>query len=578
MESVTWKIGGEAGFGIMASGIMLCRTFSRLGYHVFSTNEYPSLIRGGHNLVTVRIATTKFEALNKDIHILVALNKETVDLHKNELSADDLVIFDPKDNEWKPTDFSVPVKLIPVPLSKILTDNKGEPVMRNTIALGVTVALLGVEFGSLEQVIRDQFKKKSAEIIDHNIAIAKAGYDEIKNNFAGQTSKHLDKMTSKEPLMVLNASEAVGLGAVRAGMKFAAIYPMTPINSVITFLADHAKDLKLVYKQPEDEIAGINMAIGAAIGGVRSMVATSGGGFALMVEGLSLAGILEAPIVIDMGMRPGPATGMPTWTGQGELQFLIHAGHGEFGRIVLAPGDAAEAYELTVDAFNLADKYQVPVFVVTDKYINESQWCVPKSVFAKEVVINRGKIVAEGDLPADGSFKRYSEQAEDGVSSRSLPGMKGGFYIANSYEHDELGYTTELADVATAMTAKRMKKMNAMEQDVRPPTTYGDSDAEITFVAWGSMKGPILEAMKLLATKGKKSRLVHFTWLFPFPTEEVTKLLSPVTRLIDVELNATGQLASLIREHTGISITEKLLQSNGRVPYPEEIVEKVLQK
>lgn len=559
----------------MASGTMLCRVFSRLGYHVFSTNEYPSLIRGGHNLVTVRIATTKFEALDKDIHILVALNKETIDLHKNELAADDFVVYDPKDYEWKASDFSAPVKLLSIPLNKILTDSKGEPVMRNTIALGVTVALLGAEFASLEQVIRDQFKKKSAEVIEGNVAIAKAGFDEIKTNFAGETSKFLDKAEQKEPLMVLNASEAVGLGAVRAGMKFAAIYPMTPINSVITFLADHAKDLKLVYKQPEDEIAGITMAIGASLGGVRSMVATSGGGFALMVEGLSLAGILETPLVIDMGMRPGPATGMPTWTGQGELQFLIHAGHGEFPRIVLAPGDAQEAYELTIDAFNLADKYQVPVFVVTDKYINESQWCVPKSVFTKDVVIDRGKLVDQKDLPADHSFKRYDETVADGISPRSLPGMKGGFYIANSYEHDGQGFTTELADVAQIMSHKRMKKLQAMTKDVRPPTVYGDSDAQVTFVAWGSMKGPILEAMKLLSEKGMKNRFVHFTWLYPFPTEEVTKLLSPVTRLIDVELNSTGQLASLIREYTGISITEKILQTNGRVLYPEEIVEKV---
>lgn len=573
IQSVTWKIGGEAGFGIMSSGTMLCRAFSRAGYHVFATNEYPSLIRGGHNLVTVRIGAVPFEALNKDLHILVALNKETVDLHKSELNENAVVVFDPKDYEWKPTDFPKPIVLLPVSINEIVSSHSGQPVMRNTVALGATVSLLGADFSKLEAVIHDQFEKKGKEVIDSNLAIAKAGFDAVGNH----SSMHLDTIEPKEPLMVLNASEAVGIGAVRAGMKFAAIYPMTPINSVITFLADHAKELKLVYKQPEDEIAGINMAIGASLGGVRSMVATSGGGFALMVEGLSLAGILEVPLVIDMGMRPGPATGMPTWTGQGELQFLIHAGHGEFARIILAPGDVGEAYQMTVDAFHLADKYQVPVFVVTDKYLNESQWCVPKSVFAKDVVIDRGKLIAEGDLPTDGSFQRYSEKVEDGVSPRSLPGMKAGFYIANSYEHDEVGFTTELADVATAQTQKRMKKLQAMKPDIRPPTLYGDSDAEMTFVAWGSMKGPILEAMKLLSAAGKKSRFVHFTWLYPFPTEEVTKLLSPVTRLIDVELNATGQLAALIREHTGISITEKILQNNGRVLFPEEIVEKVLQ-
>ncbi len=576
LESVTWKIGGEAGFGIMSSGTMLCRTFSRLGYQVFATNEYPSLIRGGHNLVTVRIATQPFESLNKDVHVLIALNKQTIELHKDELSPGAIIVFDPKDYEWKQTEFTKEVKLVPVPLADIVREQKGDPVMRNTVALGATVALLGIDFSALESVIRDQFKRKSQEVIDNNLTIAKAGFDAIKTQFANESSVNLGKATQKEQQMIINGSEAVGVGAVRAGLKFAAIYPMTPINSVITFLADHAKELSLVYKQPEDEIAGINMAIGASVGGVRSMVATSGGGFALMVEGLSLAGMIETPLVIDLGMRPGPATGMPTWIAQGELQFAIHAGHGEFPRIILAPGDIKEVYSLTIDAFNLADRYQVPVILLTDKYLNESQWSAPKAHFAGDVAIDRGNLVKETELPADGSFLRYALKADSGVSPRSVPGMKNGLFYANSYEHDELGHVTEAADKSAAMADKRLKKFDAIKKDIQPPTVYGDSEAEITFVSWGSTKGPILEAMKLLNHLGKKAKLVHFTWLFPFPSEEVTKLLSPITRLIDVELNATAQLASLIREYTGVTITEKLLQYNGRMLYPEEIVEKVL--
>lgn len=574
-NSVTWKIGGEAGFGIMSSGTMLAKTFSRNGYHVLGTNEYPSLIRGGHNLITVRVATQPFEALNLDIHILVALNKQTIDLHSDEINEGGLVIFDPKDSTPQAADFSKPVKLLPVPLMELVRGLNGEPVMRNTVALGVTVALLGTPFAYLETVIRDQFIKKGEDVVRHNIDIARAGYEYVQKTFPNEQSMFLDKAQKKEEQLVLNASEAVGLGAVCAGLKFAAIYPMTPINSLITFLADHAKSLSLVYKQPEDEIAGINMAIGASVAGVRSMVATSGGGFSLMVEGLSWAGNIEAPLVIDMGMRVGPSTGMPTWTEQGELQFIIHAGHGEFPRIVLAPADAAEAYSLTIDAFNLADRYQVPVFLLTDKYINESQWCVAKSHFTGDVIIDRGKLVRESDLPADGSFKRYDLSVADGVSPRSVPGMKNGFHYANSYEHDEVGHMTEVPEQRTAMADKRLKKFTAIAKEVRPPTVYGDPEAEITFVAWGSMRGPILEAMKLLQTKGKKVQLVHFSWLYPFPAEAVTKLLSPATRLIDVEQNATGQLASLIREHTGILIKEKILKYNGRVLYPEEIVEKV---
>lgn len=552
LNSVTWKIGGEAGFGIMSSGIMLSRAFARVGYHVFATNEYPNLIRGGHNLITVRIATSKFESMNRDVHILVALNKQTIDMHKNELVKDGLLVFDPKDGQFAG---------IPVPFTQIVQKYSGDPIMRNTVALGVTVALLGAPFSYLENVIRDQFKKKGDEVVKLNIDIARSGYESISS----EQPMILAPAQKKEDQLVLNASEAVGLGAVRAGLKFAAIYPMTPINSLITFLADHAKTLNFVYKQPEDEIAGMNMALGASLGGVRSMVATSGGGFSLMVEGLAWAGMIEAPIVIDLGMRVGPSTGMPTYSEQGELQFVIHAGHGEFPRIILAPGDCEEAYTLTADAFNLADRYQVPVFIMTDKYLNESTWCVPKSVFTKDVAIDRGKLMQQGST----LFKRYDLSIADGVSPRSFPGEKGGVYYANSYEHDEVGHATDNSQVRTAMVTKRLKKFSAIAKDMKPPTVYGDTQAEITFVTWGSTRGPVLDAMKLL---NKKSRLIHFSWLYPFPKEATMELLAPATRLIDVEQNATGQLASLIREQTGILIKEKILKFDGRPLFPEDII------
>ncbi len=576
-ESITWKIGGEAGFGIMSSGIMLARTFSRAGYHVFAINEYPSLIRGGHNVITVRIATTPFEALNRDVHVLVALNAETVTRHKDELGDGTIVLYDPQDHEWQDTDFPKKVTRIALPLRKIVVDLKSDTVMRNTIALGATIALLGTPFENLQSVISDQFGRKGKEVVDQNVAIAKAGYEYIKTNAGSIDSVHLAPGTIKEKQLIINGSEAVGVGAVRAGLKFAAIYPMTPINSLITFLANHAKEFGVVYKQPEDEIAGINMAIGASVAGVRSMVATSGGGYALMVEGTALAGMVEAPVVIDMGMRVGPATGMPTYTEQGELQFIIHAGHGEFARIVLAPSDGKEAYTETIKAFHLADKYQTPVFVLTDKYINESNWCVKDADFRGEVKIDRGKIADTTSWPENESFKRYDTSAPDGVSPRTFPGTKHGQYFANSYEHDDTGHMTEDAGKRSLMALKRLKKLAAMEADVEPPTLYGDKNSEITFVSWGSSRGPILEALKTsnFKIKNQTANLIHFTWMYPFPGKLVTEMLSGAKRIIDVEQNATGQLASLIREHTGILITEKMLKWDGRPFFPEEIIEKV---
>ncbi len=571
-DNVTWSIGGEAGFGIMSAGLVLARTFTRAGYHVFAVNDYPSLIRGGHNFVTVRIGSTRFHGVTKTLDILVALNAETVERHKEELTESSLVVFDPRDKEWTAQDFSASVLLMPIPLRDIVNELHVDTVMRNTIVLGATIALLGAPFEALLSVIHDQFIRKGQEIVDQNEKIARSGYDYVKSHFAEHVAMHLSPGMVGEKQLVVNGSEALGLGAVRAGVKFAAIYPMTPINALITFLADHAKELGIVYKQPEDEIAGINMAIGASLAGVRSMVATSGGGFALMVEGLSLAGMVEVPLVIDLGMRVGPATGMPTYTEQGELLFAMHAGHGEFARIILAPSDAEETYDLTINAFHLADKYHVPVFLLTDKYLNESQWCVPLSHLQKPVRIDRGKLLLGETGKAEGEFLRYDIAPEDGVSPRSVPGVKHGQYYANSYEHDGMGHVTERSDKRQEMVEKRLRKIHAIQSDILPPVRVGDENADIVFVTWGTTKGAVVSAADLLRTQGKKVAVVSYPWIYPFPAKETTTLLANASRIIDVEQNATAQLGYLIRAETGIEIQEKLLKYDGRPWLPEEIV------
>lgn len=575
VDNVTWKIGGEAGFGIMSAGNVLAKTFTRAGFHIFAVNDYPSLIRGGHNVVSVRIGSTPFSGINRDLHILVALNSETVILHKDELSPGALVLFDPSEKEWTTADFPREVVLLPVPLKDIVTGLKADLVMRNTVVLGASVALLGAPFEALLSVIHDQFIHKGQEVVDQNEKIARAGYDYIKEHFSDKTSMHLSPGTITEKQLVINGSEAVGLGAIKAGLKFAAIYPMTPINALIAFLADHAKELGVVYKQPEDEIAGITMAIGASVAGVRSMVATSGGGFALMVEGLSLAGMIEVPLVIDLGMRVGPATGMPTYTEQGELLFAIHAGHGEFARIILAPGDAEEAYHLTIDAFQLADAYQVPVFVLTDKYLNESQWCMKLSHFQKPVVIDRGKLILGDTGKPEGTFERYDTSVSDGVSPRSVPGTKNGQYYANSYEHDGTGHVTDHADKRREMVEKRLRKVQSIESVVPPPVTYGDTDAELTLVTWGTTKGAVISVMETLRLQGKKVRVVTFPWIYPFPVSATKEILGKAKRAVVIEQNATGQLAWLIRAETGIDIAEKFIKYDGRPWLPEELLEKL---
>lgn len=566
---ITWGIGGEAGFGIMSSGTMLAKTFSRAGFGVIASNEYPSLIRGGHNFVSVRISTEKVHAPSTSIQLLIALNKETVDLHKNDLAAGAYLVYDEQDYAWKKEEFDRSITLIPVPFGNLVKQKKGEAVMRNTIALGVTMMLLGKDISLLTKVIQDQFKGKGEAIVAENIDIATLGYTYIGKHFQTLTELTMAEGLVKEPQLVMNASEAVALGSIAGGMKFAAIYPMTPINALIPLFADHAEELGIVYKQPEDEIAGINMAIGASLGGARSMVATSGGGFALMVEAISMAGIMEVPVVVDLGMRPGPATGMPTWTEQGELQMVLRAGHGEFPRIILAPGDVEESFTLAASAFDLAEQFQTPVFVLTDKYINETLWQLPRG-FLK--IKKKEETSADTDaLP----FKRYDTTTSSGISKRSLLGQKDHEYIANSYEHDEHGFTTEDAAMRKTMVEKRMRKMDAIKGIVPAPTVYGEGSADITFITFGSLKGVALDAMKMLKKNGTNSKLIHFSWVYPMVEETVKKLLLEEKRLVSIEQNATGQLASLIRGETGVTIAEQWLKYDGRQWTVEEIIERV---
>jgi 2-oxoglutarate ferredoxin oxidoreductase subunit alpha len=574
IQDCTWAIGGEAGFGINAAGSMLAKACSRNGYGIVGSNEYPSLIRGGHNFVSLRISTNEIFAPKSTVDILVALNKETVVLHVKQLAPNALVLYDPKDYEWKKEEVGSGVTLVAIPFSELVKKLEGDTVMRNTIALGATMVFLGKDLSFLTSVIKDMFAKKGEAVIAENIKIAEEGYNYAKANFGTVASHVLDAGVIKDPKLIMNVSEAVGLGAIAGGMKFAAIYPMTPINALIPLFTDNAKKFNIVYKQPEDEIAGINMAVGASLAGARSMVATSGGGFALMVEAISMTGIMEVPLVIDLGMRPGPATGMPTWTEQGELHMAIHAGHGEFPRIVLAPGDVEEGYTLTKKAFDLADEFQIPVIVLTDKYLNETQWQISATVVADMAQAASTTTVNASDLKETPVFKRYSVDTQTGVSVRSLPGMKFGEYIANSYEHEEDGYTTEDAGVRVAQVDKRLKKAQAILQKAMQPIVSGADTADITFVSFGSLKGVIHEAVASLTKSGKSVKHIHFAWVYPMP-EGIGELLAKEKRLICIEQNATGQLASVIKEATGITIADVWRKYDGRQWTTEEILEKV---
>jgi len=419
-------------------------------------------------------------------------------------------------------------------------------------------------------VIANVFGDKGAEIVEMNHAAAKFGYEYATKNLDLKSFPYkLKAKTKNNEALAVTANDAVSLGAVAAGCKFMSSYPMTPASSILHNLAAWGEKVGMVVKHSEDEISAIHMAIGAGFAGVRSMTATSGGGFALMNEGLSLAGITETPVVIAESQRPGPATGLPTWTEQGDLAYVVNSGHGEFIRVVLTPGDAEEAFYLTTQAFNLAEKYQIPVFILLDKYISEGHQLV-SNLDLDKIEIDRGLLLTEKDLEKIKDYKRY-QVTKSGVSPRAIPGQKGGVHLANSDEHDEHGFTIEgfTPQIRVDQVEKRLAKLEGILKEVPSPRLFGPEKARITLIGWGSIKGVVLEALKSLDD-------VNFLYVpcpWPLPEEKMRQAVKGVKKLVDIENNATGQFANLLRQQTGIEVDEKLLKYDGAQFFPEEVVE-----
>lgn len=561
-----WKIGGEAGFGIMTSGLAFSKIATRSGYHIFDYAEYPSLIRGGNNTYEVAVSDEVICASIWLVDILICLNRETFELNKGRLVNKSIVVYDP--DMFEPEGNFIRV---PIGFSRIKKELNISQTMLNTIAVAASIGILGGDLKIFETLIYQQFQKKGKEIIDFNIKLAKIGYEEALKVYK-PTSTLLRKKDVFEEKIVTTGNDAFSLAVVASDCRYFAAYPMTPASSVLSTLASWQDKSQMAVRHPEDEISVINSALGAAFSGVRSSVSTSGGGFALMVEALSYSGIAEIPITVFLSMRPGPATGMPTWTEQGDLLFAVHAGHGEFPKIILAPGDGEEVIDLTLKAFELADIYQTPVLILSDKYISESHISQTK----KEVIskfrsykINRGKITPDTNQDL---YLRYKLE-KDGISEMLIPGKKGHYYQANSYEHLEDSHTTEESDKRKSQVLKRNSKMDTfLRNNFELPKVFGDlSKAEIIFVSWGSNKGPILEAMKLL--ENKKSAYIHFSYLYPLAIEPVRQLLDGCSnkRIICVENNSQSQFAQLLLMQTGIKLKEKLLKFDGRPFWPEEI-------
>jgi len=545
MKEMSILIGGKAGDGIRQAGHTLARLLNRIGYRIFFYDDYPSLIRGGHNFSIIRASKKKIEAHKEKVDLIVALNQDAVEKHKHRLNSGGMILYDSE---------KVEARGVGVDFMGIVKELEGVPIMRNTAAIGALAKVLNIEWPVLESVMMDTIEKE----IDLNIKIAQSAYDRVEKAWLS-----VPKLNQKM-LPLVSGNEAIALGAVQAGLNMYIAYPMTPASAILHYLAEHEDDLGVVTIHPESEIGVALMALGAAYAGARIMVGTSGGGFALMTEALSLSGQGELPIVFVMVQRPGPSTGVPTYTMQGDLSFVIHSGHGEFLKVVLAPGNVEEAFYLTGLAMNLAWKFQIPCFVLSDKHLSES-------IFSFEADLK--KVKPEDSLLWDGQgeYRRYLN-TQNGISPLAFPGNPAAIVKATSYEHDEYGITTEESEQIVKMQQKRLRKKKTIENELskhEQVKVYGNLESKTVLLCGGSTKGACMEVAEELGLK-----VVQPLVLEPLPIEPLKKVLSNADKIIDVEVNTTGQLAKLLSAH-GICIDDMILRFDGRPFTVDFLLEKV---
>lgn len=552
MEELTIRIAGEAGQGMQTIGEVLCRVFKSAGFHVFANQDNMSRIRGGNNYFQIRISGRPVYTLRNKADIVVSLDKASIALHKEFLSSEGIIIADrSKSGITEAESF-----IFDVPFSGLAVEAGGKELFANSVACGVIAAITGAGLGFLEAVIKKVFSDKNPQIIAGNIASARKGFEFSGKNYKSGFFKIIPNKAQDS--LLLSGTDAMALGAIRAGCKFYSAYPMSPSTGIMERISGYAKQFDILVEQAEDEIAAINMVIGASFCGARSLAATSGGGFALMVEGLSLAGMTETPIVIIVAQRPGPATGFPTRTEQADLDFILSAGHGEFCRALYTPGTIAEAFYLTGKAFSVSEKYQIPVLILSDQHLAECYQDIP-DLDQNKISCERFVISQEESLKIK-DYKRYVLN-ESGVSPRAIPSWIADPVYADSDEHTEEGHITEDAGIRAKMVEKRLyKKMAALEREVEEPTTENINSAQLILLGFGSTYGALKE---ISGSFGGKVGFAHLSQVWPFPKEQLSRALK-VKKIITVENNAAGQLAKLLRRETGIEADGSILKFDGR--------------
>jgi 2-oxoglutarate/2-oxoacid ferredoxin oxidoreductase subunit alpha len=568
--------GGEAGDGVFAVSDMLALMFARAGLEILTTQTYSSRIRGGHINASVRVAEQELLSQGDELDLLIALDLETVELHRKTVRDGGIILYDNSQGEIDFGDLEQrQVSVFPIPARKIARERLSAPIMKNIVMTGAALTAINFdpEFEFLGGLIRERFLQKGEKVVAKNLEAAAAGRELVLQ--ANKAIHYKMEKRERPRKMLLQGSDAVSFGALVAGCRFMASYPITPASDIMEYLVAKFPKFNGVMVQAEDELSAINMAVGAAFSGARSLAASSGPGIALMIEALGLAAVTETPLVLVDVQRCGPSTGMPTRMEQADLNLLIYGAHGEIPRIVIAPSDIEECFYQTLRAFNLAEKYQCPVIIATDQYLSQSQRTTWPFDLSK-ASIDRGWLLTDNELNnLDSPFKRYLI-TEHGISPRTIPSQEKGIFKTTGVEHVESGNATENPEARARMMKKRFLKLETFRrEDMQPPKTFGNPDSDITIVGWGSTKGVILEAMeRFRQEEGIELRLMQVLDIWPFPDQAVADVLRASRQVVVVENNFTGQMANLIRQQTGIECC-KVVKYNGAPFSPKELYQRL---
>lgn len=538
ISQLSWKVGGQQGEGIESTGEIFSTTLNRMGYYLYSYRHFSSRIKGGHTNNNIRISTKEVRSISDHINILVAFDQETIDINAAELVDNGVILADEKFNPE--VDENLNVQLISVPFTEIANEH-GSKLMKNMVAVGASAGLMHLDIDKFKDMIYTMFARKGEEIVNNNIKALNGGFNYIQERLnAIDGDFELEKLSERESLYLIG-NDAIGFGALNAGVRFMAAYPITPASDIMEYMIEHLPKVDGTVIQTEDEISAVTMAIGSNYAGARSFTSSSGPGLSLMMESIGLSGMTETPLVIVDTMRGGPSTGLPTKQEQSDLMQMIYGTHGEVPKIILAPTDVEDAFYLTTEAFNLADKYQVPVILLSDLQMSLGKQSANPFDLSK-VEIDRGQIITE-DIENDGAYFERFKLTESGISDRPLPGVKGGIHHVTGVEHNPNGTPNESAVNRKEQMDKRMRKVKELSIET-PFKVNGEEESDLLVISFLSGNGAVDESVERV---GGNITTIHMRQLFPVPIEALRPYLDGAKKVLVVEQNYTGQLFNVLK-------------------------------